>query len=40
MDFKLTPQQELFKKAAREFCDEKVFPRCGDTLMIVEHRLI
>ena len=27
MDFRLTPQQELFKKTVREFCDEKVFAR-------------
>ena len=27
MDFRLTPQQELFKKTIRAFCDEKVFPR-------------
>jgi alkylation response protein AidB-like acyl-CoA dehydrogenase len=27
MDFKLTPQQELFKKTVRAFCDEKIFPR-------------
>jgi acyl-CoA dehydrogenase len=27
LDFRLTPQQELFKKTVREFCDEKIFPR-------------
>lgn len=27
MDFRLTPQQELFKKTVRGFCDEKLFPR-------------
>ena len=27
LDFRLTPQQELFKKTVRAFCEEKVFPR-------------
>ena len=27
MDFRLTPQQELFKKTVRGFCEEKLFPR-------------
>jgi acyl-CoA dehydrogenase len=27
LDFRLTPQQELFKKTVRGFCDEKLFPR-------------
>ncbi len=27
MDFRLTPQQELFRKTVRGFCEEKVFPR-------------
>jgi acyl-CoA dehydrogenase len=27
MDFKLTPQQELFRKTVRAFCDEKIFPK-------------
>ena len=27
MDFRLTPQQELFRKTVRGFCDEKIFPR-------------
>jgi acyl-CoA dehydrogenase len=27
LDFRLTPQQELFKKTVRGFCEEKVFPR-------------
>ncbi|HXZ98044.1 MAG TPA: acyl-CoA dehydrogenase family protein, partial [Candidatus Acidoferrum sp.] len=27
MDFRLTPQQELFKKTVRGFCEEKVAPR-------------
>jgi acyl-CoA dehydrogenase len=27
MDFRLTPEQELFKKTIREFADEKLFPR-------------
>ena len=28
MDFRLTTQQELFKKTVRGFCDEKLFPIC------------
>lgn len=27
MDFRLTPEQELFKKTIREFAEEKLFPR-------------
>jgi acyl-CoA dehydrogenase len=27
LDFRLTPQQELFKKTVRNFCEEKIFPR-------------
>jgi len=27
LDFRLTPQQELFKKTVRSFCEEKLFPR-------------
>ena len=27
LDFRLTPQQELFKKTVREFCEEKIAPR-------------
>jgi acyl-CoA dehydrogenase len=27
LDFRLTPQQELFRKTVRGFCDEKIFPR-------------
>ena len=27
MDFRLTPQQELFRKTVRGFCDEKISPR-------------
>jgi len=27
LDFRLTPQQELFRKTVRGFCEEKVFPR-------------
>ena len=27
MDFRHTPQQELFRKTVRGFCDEKIFPR-------------
>jgi acyl-CoA dehydrogenase len=27
MDFRLTPQQELFRKTVRGFCEEKLFPR-------------
>jgi len=30
LDFRLTPQQELFKKTVRAFCDEKVFPRARE----------
>jgi acyl-CoA dehydrogenase len=30
LDFRLTPQQELFKKTVRGFCEEKVFPRCRE----------
>jgi len=30
LDFRLTPQQELFKKTVREFCEEKVAPRSRD----------
>jgi len=30
LDFRLTPQQELFRKTVREFCDEKLFPRCRE----------
>jgi acyl-CoA dehydrogenase len=27
LDFRLTPQQELFRKTVRGFCEEKIFPR-------------
>ena len=27
MDFRVTPEQELFKKTVRDFCEEKIFPR-------------
>jgi acyl-CoA dehydrogenase len=27
LDFRLTPEQELFRKTVREFCAEKLFPR-------------
>ena len=30
MDFRLTPEQELFKKTVREFAEEKLFPRSRD----------
>ena len=30
MDFRLTPQQELFKKTVRSFCEEKLFPRARE----------
>jgi len=30
LDFRLTPQQELFRKTVREFCEEKVFPRARE----------
>jgi acyl-CoA dehydrogenase len=30
LDFRLTPEQELFKKTVREFAEEKLFPRSRD----------
>jgi acyl-CoA dehydrogenase len=30
LDFRITPQQELFRKTVRGFCDEKLFPRCRE----------
>ena len=27
MDFRLTPQQDLFKKTVRAFCEERIYPR-------------
>jgi acyl-CoA dehydrogenase len=27
LDFRLTPQQELFKKTVRDLCEDKIFPR-------------